>query len=442
MAWFAAAAWAQALAAPAQPARAALGPADATPLIYCYYGKIFDPRLVVVDKSRQRVYVFRYLGRLMLEYEFPCATGERDGNKLAAGDERTPEGVYFITHRYQDRRITIFGDRALHINYPNACDVNEGRNGDGIYIHGTNKELKPRSSNGCITLANEDLALLEPLLEDDSTPIVVVDRLRLPTAEQLDQACDYIRDLDMNAMTGQLGTAGLEVWLVGNEDRAYKNDDMLQRLADWGGEGAVKAESKGLMLLGGGGQWVVVSRDQVDHGRGSINLARRVYLKGQSPSQLRALKGQFLLADGAAAKRLHKWLPAPKPATPAPVAAVGVTEEEKAIRAALRKWLGAWQNKDQRTYNSFYAADFSGDGMDRKAWTAKKAYLAKVYKDIRVKAENMEVQVKGDRAKVSFIQRYRSDWHRDVGRKELDLVRRDGQWLIVAERWYKLPGGA
>ena len=108
-------------------------------LLFCYQGRIVNPRLVVVDKSRQRVMVFRYAGAMVLEAEYPCATGENAGNKKESGDERTPVGIYFSTHRYKDNKVTIFGDKALHLNYPNAFDRQSGRKGDGIYIHGTNR---------------------------------------------------------------------------------------------------------------------------------------------------------------------------------------------------------------------------------------------------------------------------------------------------------------
>ena len=50
-------------------------------------------RLLVVDKSRQRLVVLRYLGEMMIEYEYPCATGMQPGNKETAGDERTLEST-------------------------------------------------------------------------------------------------------------------------------------------------------------------------------------------------------------------------------------------------------------------------------------------------------------------------------------------------------------
>ncbi|MCF6289929.1 MAG: L,D-transpeptidase family protein [Desulfobacterales bacterium] len=133
--------------------------------------------LVLVEKKQQRLLVLRHDGTLKLIASFVCATGENPGRKRVSGDSRTPEGIYFITKIFKDNKITIFGNRALHLDYPNIFDKLAGNNGDGIYLHGTNKKLKPNSTNGCITLANDDLKELVQYMDMMVTPVVVVDDL-------------------------------------------------------------------------------------------------------------------------------------------------------------------------------------------------------------------------------------------------------------------------
>lgn len=108
---------------------------------------------------------------------FTCATGENPGTKQISGDAKTPEGVYFITEIFQDNEITVFGSRAFHLDYPNIFDKYAGNNGDGIFIHGTNKTLTPYSTNGCITLNNDDLEKLAPFLTVKTIPVIVVETL-------------------------------------------------------------------------------------------------------------------------------------------------------------------------------------------------------------------------------------------------------------------------
>lgn len=132
---------------------------------------------IVVEKSKQQLLVFEQGHSLKLLKTYVCATGENPGKKNVRGDLKTPAGIYFITQIYEDKEITVFGSRAFHLDYPNIFDKTAGLLGDGIFIHGTNKELKPYSTNGCITLANEDLDELATYLSVGAVPIIILEDL-------------------------------------------------------------------------------------------------------------------------------------------------------------------------------------------------------------------------------------------------------------------------
>lgn len=426
-----------------------------TPLVYCYQGRLSEPRLVVVDKARQRVMVFRYLGEMQLEYEFPCSTGERLGKKEASGDERTPEGVYFTTHRYRDRKVTIFGDRALHLNYPNACDLSQGRDGDGIYIHGTNRELKPRASNGCVVMRNQDLALVAPLVREQSTPVVVVDNMRLPTLDERIKACNFLDRLKLAKLDQAVTPLDNYLALTDPPEDHAELAGLGRRLA--GLPPRITAETSGLALFGAGGQWVLVADQQLNGPkRQKAQVTRRFYFAGNDVEQLGPVRGEWVLSDLKTAQKLAAWAPttAAPPAMTASSAGSAVSRpavapkvppaspaqrEDAQVRAMLNRWLKAWQAKQLDRYIAFYDHGFSSDGKNRKQWRDHKAYLNRVYKVITVGARNLEISVKGDRATVSFTQDYRSDWHRDVGLKKMVLVKRGGHWLILSESWQELP---
>ncbi|MFH1058347.1 MAG: hypothetical protein V1797_06665, partial [Pseudomonadota bacterium] len=137
-----------------------------------------------------------------------------------------------------------------------------------------------------------------------------------------------------------------------------------------------------------------------------------------------------------------KTAPAPPAGKPAPAAApapdkAGLAENQ--VNQMLEAWLKAWRTKNLNAYISHYAADFKSGGMDRRQWREHKAYLNKVYKVIAVEARELQVKVNGNRARVVFVQHYRSDWHQDVGRKHMELALKGGNWQIVAERWEEMP---
>ena len=52
--------------------------------------------VIVVDKSVCRLMVYRFQEEWELKQSFPCTTGKREGDKVRAGDMRTPNGVYWL----------------------------------------------------------------------------------------------------------------------------------------------------------------------------------------------------------------------------------------------------------------------------------------------------------------------------------------------------------
>ena len=146
-------------------------------------------RFIVVAKDIQRLFVVEHDGEMpKILVQYVCATGENQGNKEVRGDEKTPEGVYFITKVYTDSKVTVFGRRAFHLDYPNYFDQEAKRGGDGIFIHGTNRNLRSNSTNGCVTLDNRDLDQLAKYLARDAVPVIIVPRLEYADAASRDIA--------------------------------------------------------------------------------------------------------------------------------------------------------------------------------------------------------------------------------------------------------------
>ena len=117
--------------------------------------------VIIVDKAAQEVLVYAGNGQWRLIRRFPCSTGENKGPKQSDGDKKTPEGIYFCTHHYARKDLTpIYGNHAFPLDYPNALDRQAGKGGDAIWIHGTNKTLQTRDSNGCVVLADDDIEQL------------------------------------------------------------------------------------------------------------------------------------------------------------------------------------------------------------------------------------------------------------------------------------------
>ena len=140
---------------------------------------------LLVDKSQNRIYVYQRSAPDQpphLLRDFYVSTGKRNGNKEAAGDLRTPEGVYFITSEIPDKKLPEkYGVVAFPTNYPNAFDRHLGKTGEGIWLHGTDKiyySRPPMDSEGCVAMTNLDLSTIRHLIVPGLTPIVIAESVQ------------------------------------------------------------------------------------------------------------------------------------------------------------------------------------------------------------------------------------------------------------------------
>ena len=138
--------------------------------------------LVAVDTSRSRLYVLENQpgGPRLIAHHY-VSIGSQGVGKREEGDQRTPLGTYYITTKLDGKQLgDFYGAGALPLNYPNDHDRRLGRTGANIWLHGTPSAQfarAPRSTNGCIVLANDDLARWLRELAPRSTPVVVAQRI-------------------------------------------------------------------------------------------------------------------------------------------------------------------------------------------------------------------------------------------------------------------------
>src|SRR3569833_541295 len=79
---------------------------------------------LLVDAAHSRLYVYENRGgqpKYLADYYI--SQGKLGVNKVKAGDQKTPLGVYYITGHLPGARLPdIYGSGALPINYPNEWD--------------------------------------------------------------------------------------------------------------------------------------------------------------------------------------------------------------------------------------------------------------------------------------------------------------------------------
>jgi murein L,D-transpeptidase YafK len=145
---------------------------------------------LVVDSRRSRLYVFENVaGRPHFVADFYVTLGKRGVDKTREGDQKTPLGVYHVTASLPRQKLSDFyGAGAYPINYPNEWDKQRGRNGYGIWVHGTPPDTysrPPRASDGCIVLANPDLLSVGRFMQVGTTPVIIAKEIEWADAADL-----------------------------------------------------------------------------------------------------------------------------------------------------------------------------------------------------------------------------------------------------------------
>jgi murein L,D-transpeptidase YafK len=145
---------------------------------------------IVVDASRSRVYLYEnHDGQPRLVADYYSTLGKRGVDKLREGDQKTPLGVYHVTSMIPGAKLPeLYGWGAFPINYPNEWDRRAGKTGYGIWLHGVppeNYARAPRASDGCIALANDEIADLAKRVRPGGTPVVIAERIEWVTSDRL-----------------------------------------------------------------------------------------------------------------------------------------------------------------------------------------------------------------------------------------------------------------
>lgn len=390
---------------------------------------------VLVEKQRQLLYLYAVeKGQFSEVFRVPCSTGEAAGPKLRSGDRKTPEGVYFFIKEHPDRDLApIYGSRAFPIDYPNYMDRKQGRGGNSIWLHGTNKPLKPRDSNGCIVVENSAIDRLAGYITLHRTPIIIVQKLRESVSSDVQGAQKEVAQV-LSGWRSALAEGTYHDYLRAYDPK-YLPD--LSWWQEWDRLRTRMAEEKAafsLELLNTGiyryGSLYTVLFDQVirtpyekvpigtrkffmAHGEKGFRIVGDVDQAVAEP--LRDLKQGHALV--AACRNLKKR---------------GVEAE---IVAVVDEWLEAWSSKDINRYASFYSREFRSEGgADLDSWIDYKNQLNRKYSFIRVtRTQKLTIERGKRQSTVSFVQIYASNVFKTRGVKKLILKREDNQWKIYRE---------
>ncbi len=345
--------------------------------------------LILVEKAIQKLHLYRYDGNYERLVTYTCGTGERNGPKQIENDEKTPEGIYFNTKIYRDRNITVFGNRAFELNYPNAFDDLAGNGGHGIYIHGSNRKVTPYSTNGCVALNNRDLEDLDGRIQFDKTPVIIGERLPYAFSKPRRDTSKLV-PLLRQAMT----------------PKKYTRNEI---------------DFPGITILGYQDKLVSFGTLKI-HSSPAVDALSRVYLSEPDEGLMVLVKREW--SEKPAAPVVAK-IPSP----PAPVA----SKEKNALAELVKSWKSAWENKRLEAYIAHYHPDFVGNGKTLSQWKQHKKRLNGKYKKISVTVSGLRTRTTAKTSRAWFKQRYRSDAFKSNGYKILEFKKKGNEWKIYRE---------
>ena len=392
-----------------------------------------DPHhVVLVEKASQRLFVYEFAGDYDLVATFRCATGESPGDKQASGDQKTPEGIYFFTKAVEERYLTpIYGARAFPINYPNLLDQKMNKGGNSIWVHGTNEELKERSTNGCIVLANEDVVALENYVKLWDTPIIIEKELNYEERDNL-------------LRQGQLLLDRVEGW-----SKAWSQKSLDCYLSYY----ASNFTWKNLDLQGWrkrkawlNQRYKIISVQFSDirfFGQGKLVLATAEEIYQSDRFSSAGLKHLYLVQNSKEWRILgEKWRKSGRRAPPPlKLATKPPHDREKAdesVRRFVEGWRRAWEEGTLSKYLACYNPRFKAGDMGFRNWKRYKEQLFHRSQERVIQLTDIKLQVSDNRAVVVCKQKYSSDIHQDFGLKTLHLLWHGGQWTILRETWQAL----
>ncbi|MEQ8205069.1 MAG: L,D-transpeptidase family protein [Woeseia sp.] len=146
--------------------------------------------ILIANADDASLYRFENNGRGIVQLDERYMSIGRNGvGKQRAWDRKTPLGIYFITEELDTSRLhDKYGDAAFVLDYPNAWDRYLKRTGDGIWLHGVDRndpERPPLDTDGCLALPNEEIVRIADDLQPLVTPVIVARELQWAPASDI-----------------------------------------------------------------------------------------------------------------------------------------------------------------------------------------------------------------------------------------------------------------
>ncbi|XOB65942.1 L,D-transpeptidase family protein [Deferribacteres bacterium DY0037] len=379
---------------------------------------------VLVEKNGKWLHVLKVAeGRVEVLDSFQVLTGRVDGDKRVQGDEKTPEGVYFVTGFLSPEKLRAmygevgkqYGTGAYPLSYPNLKDRLQGKTGGGIWLHGIDPSRNVPVTKGCVAFDNEKLTKMADYIKI-GTPVIV-------TEEGLKGTLDDLRAHFESAK--KLVTDYMEAW--GNSDFDAFSAAYNPNFKDTAGRSLEnylkykknlmdlfpyrKVSADGFRIYTNSDSETVAEFTQFYCAPNVVSYGRKRFYYEQDGESLKISAEEFM-----------------------PISSESYVREK--VHEFLLSWKKSWESLSIDDYMANYSDAFSTRGMNNAGWREDKSGKFAGLENVKVVIDNISFKAYSPVSyAIEFRQKYSGDAYSDTGIKTLRVKGCPGDFKITSEIW-------
>lgn len=384
-----------------------------------------EVNVVLVDKSLKRLYIARLKGNDMeVIEEFPVLTGKIDGDKIKRGDEKTPEGVYYVlsyssgealVKKYGDYAL-IYGAGSFPLNYPNVIDKINKKTGGGIWLHGVKPNLDKTYTQGCVAMNNGHFKTLFDNIKV-TTPTII--------AEKLMYADEYNYE-ETRAKIEKVFNDFINAW-INNDKKSFQNA-IHSKFKTSGGTTKKSYISSKFNLMDlypekdirnmniryfiKDDKYAVVDTDQFYCASNITTYTNKRHYFGDDNGTLKLISEEVF----------------PKSVETLPFV-------DEAVKSFVNDWAESWKAQEIEKYMSFYDLSFKAGKNNYAVWKSKKKAIFDLAIPVTLNITDIKWHYSKGVYTVEFMQEYSSGRVKDKGIKTLKLSGCPSSFKIKSEKW-------
>ncbi|WP_459878868.1 L,D-transpeptidase family protein [Desulfothermus naphthae] len=382
--------------------------------------------LIAVDKSKQRLFLLGYNGSLNIISQMCCSTGSNSGDKFLQGDEKTPEGIYFITRKVKrPLDVSLYGNLAYATNYPNPVDRLFDKDGKGIWLHGRGKKLVPYDTRGCIAVKTENLKKIEKYLKLKYTPVLIASHIFIkPKDKKIQKEINILKERLFKWITHWKNKD--KFFFTYYDPLSFSKTSRLSFKAFMAKKQTTFSRYK----------WIDIFISQLNIIPGPYYYVTSFFELYRSPVfTSKGLKRLYWMKINGQFKIVaSEWIQ-----MPINLDAEYLTYHSDRLVAFLKKWKSAWEHKNDIVYANYYDKNaIQNSYIGLNSIIKHKKSIWRKSGNIKISFKNINIVLHKKGFLIKFIQKYVSNNHKDIGNKILIVYPFKNSYKIIEERWFPL----